>query len=959
MSILKYLLSIFLVALLGACGGGGGSAGTPTGSQPPVVVIADLTTDVPSGLTMAAGLTQSFTITGGTAPYRATASNLQVAVATINGRALTIGSIGAGASTILVSDADGRNVSVAVTVTVVSGVALYTTAPATLTVAKDTERAYLVGGGQAEYSVVASDTRIAVPSMVGTSLVIRGVNIGSTTVIIRDSKGATVSLAVTVGGQSPTGLFTTAPSSLTVAKDSTSSYSLGGGTAPYTVTSADVRIASISSSPSSFAIFGVGIGSTQAIVRDSAGATLNIAVTVGGNSPAAFFTNAPTTLAMAAGTTAGSFELRGGVQPYTSNSTDSRIAAATVNGNFFTIVAYKKGAATIQVIDSTGATLPVAVTVDGSGAGTGNTNAASIEILASAGSLNSAPGSSVSFIVTVKDGANTAVPAQEVAFSASSGTLIGANPTPVTNANGSISSVSLTPGVDTSNRIIRVLATIGGLTKSIDIPVVGTKLTIAGPGSALSDATNLAYSVTAADSGGRPIAGAVLTLSSADLGNAAVATVTTDISGSATFAFKPQSKTYTDTLRVSGLGTSAEIKVAVSNENFSFLLPVPGAKLDVGVNQTVQVQYKVGTVGQAGKPVLFSATRGVVSPSSAVTGDNGVATVSIISTTAGPVTISAESGTARTSLTAAYVAVTPATIVLQANPGAVPPNLGGGTVNQSSLSVIVRDLAGNPVADQVVNFTAIKDGSNGTISPGTSTTDSNGAATVQFIPGALTTAANGVQIRATVQRSPTITSDAFLTVSGEALFISIGRANTLTVVDTTTYEKDFQVYVTDANGSPAANRSIVMSLQPVSFGKGALRYSTITASGSTDNLTLAWLGGNTTSCPNEDLNLDGILQAGEDRNNNGRLEPGLPAVVNPGVVTTDAFGFGKLAVRYGKNYALWTRLQLKARSLVGGTESSSITLFDLEMTIEDARSPATPANFQSPFGVDLSCTSGL
>ncbi|OYU43085.1 MAG: hypothetical protein CFE44_20340 [Burkholderiales bacterium PBB4] len=222
--------------------------------------------------------------------------------------------------------------------------------------------------------------------------------------------------------------------------------------------------------------------------------------------------------------------------------------------------------------------------------------------------------------------------------------------------------------------------------------------------------------------------------------------------------------------------------------------------------------------------MTFSTTRGTVTPSSAVTGPDGVATVAVSSTTAGPVTISAESGTARTSLTAGYVATVPATIVLQANPGAIPPNSSGGSVNQSSLSVVVRDAAGNPVADQVVNFTAIKDGSNGTISPGTSTTDSNGSATVQFIPGALTTAANGVQIRATVQRLPTVTSDAFLTVSGEALFISIGRASTLTVVDTTTYQKDFQVYVTDANGSPASNRSIVMALEPVSYGKGQLVY---------------------------------------------------------------------------------------------------------------------------------------
>ena len=951
MSTFKYLLVTILLSLLAACGGGGGSAGTPVaGSQPPVVVIPDLKTDAPSGLTMALGISQSFTISGGTVPYRATASNLQIAIGSINGQALTIGSIGTGSSSILISDSAGKSVSIAVTVE--NSVALYTTAPSTLTVAKDTERAYLVGGGQPGYSVETSDSRIAIPSMVGTNLVIRGINIGSTTVILRDSKGATVSLAVIVGGQNPAGLFTTAPSSLTVAKDSTSSYALGGGAAPYTVTSADVRIASVSASASSLSIFGVGIGSTQITVRDALGASLSINVTVGGNSPAAFFTNAPTTLAMAAGSTAGSFELRGGVQPYSSNSTDSRIAAATVNGSFFTIVAYKKGVATIQLIDATGKALPVAVTVDGLGA-TGVTSAASIEILSSSGSLNSAPGSSVSFVVTVKDGLNTAVPAQEVVFSASSGTLTGANPTPVTNATGSITSVSLSPGADPSNRFITVLATVGNLSKSLVIPVVGTKLTIAGPGSALSGTSNLLYSVTAVDSSGKPISGAVLNVTSAS-GNAVSSnSVTTDVSGAATFTFRPTiAGIYTDILRVSGLGTAAEASVAISDENFSFVLPASGAKLAVNTNQTVQVRYISGGVGQPNRDVTFSTTRGsIVGLTTVKTDSTGTATIQINSSTAGPVTISAQSGTARSSLTAAYVALTPATIVLQANPGAIPPNTSGGTVNQSSLSVIVRDASGNPVADQVVNFTAVKDGSNGSIIPGTSTTDSNGSATVQFIPGALTTAANGVQITATVQRLPSISSTAFLTVSGQALFISIGRANVLTVVDTTTYQKDFQVYVTDANGSPASNRSIVMSLEPVSYGKGILVY------GTTPDGSKAWFGGDSISCANEDINFDGILQLGEDFNSSGKLEPGLPAVVNPGVVTTDAQGFGKLVIRYGKNFARWTRLQLKARSLVGGTESSSSAIYDLEMSVEDAKAEGTPANVFSPFGTATSCSS--
>ena len=130
--------------------------------------------------------------------------------------------------------------------------------------------------------------------------------------------------------------------------------------------------------------------------------------------------------------------------------------------------------------------------------------------------------------------------------------------------------------------------------------------------------------------------------------------------------------------------------------------------------------------------------------------------------------------------------------MVQANPGGVLPNATGTTLNQSSIEAVVRDATGNAVANRQVNFSTLVDISNGTLSPGSATTDANGRAQVQFIPGASSTPANGVVIQAEVA-STAIRSTTSLTVNGKSLFITIGFGNTIGNVDETTYTKDFSV----------------------------------------------------------------------------------------------------------------------------------------------------------------------
>ena len=905
-------------------------------------------TTAPATLAIAMGSPVTFALIGGTEPYLpAVNTNVAVATGMVNAgvKTLTITGIATGTTTVSVSDSAGAKVTIQVTV-VAPGV-MTIVGPTTVTIAAGTSDTYDIKAGVPLYIATSSNLAVAKPTIVVSATLqpqvkIEGVATGVASVVVTDQAGSTVTIAVTV--PAPSVLFTTAPTSgVYLANAEAVSYDIYGSTLAYTVRSSNTKvvIAAINATvPNKLDLQGVagGGGTASVFVSDTAGNTVTINVTVG--SANAFFVTAPNALTMGSNSWSW-YTVSGGAKPYNAGSSDDRVATGSIDPvtSLLTIHALSTGTATLNVSDALGATYSITVVVDNA---TGAASPAAIEILASSNTLSSAPASSVSFIVTVKDQANTAVPNRTVVFSADSGTVSGANPSPVTNSSGTISIVTLSPGTDATNRNIILTATTSGVSKTITIPVVGTKVSISGAGAALVGSAAQNFTVKAVDSSGKPVVGAVLAIKSSLLNGINPQTVTTDSSGAGTVAFTALN-VGDDTLTVTGLGTIGTTATTVSNADFSFTtLPATASLWPVSTANSVKVRYLVAGVPQSGFTVTFGSTRGILSATTAVTDVLGEATVNVSSTTAGPVTVSAQLGTARTSLTGAFIATVPASVVLQANPAAVLPNTSG-SANQSELSAIVRDAVGNPVQGVVVNFTAVTDGSNGTITPGSVTTDASGLAKAQFIPGSLSTSANGVRIDASLQANPSITKSAFLTVNGEALFISIGRSNLLINFNTTTYKKDFTVYVTDANGAPAANRSVTLSVDPVSYDKGYMAWSIIDEQ---------WVKVSTIApslCINEDNNRNGILDSLEDINSDGVLQPGIPAVITSSV-TTDAFGFAPFTLSYGKNYALWVQTAITAKSLVGGTESRLTQNYDLEMTAEDAKNKGSPANIYSPYG---------
>jgi len=109
-------------------------------------------------------------------------------------------------------------------------------------------------------------------------------------------------------------------------------------------------------------------------------------------------------------------------------------------------------------------------------------------------------------------------------------------------------------------------------------------------------------------------------------------------------------------------------------------------------------------------------------------------------------------------------------------------------------------------------------------------------------------------------------------------------------------------------------------------------------------------------CANEDANLDGILNPGEDYNGNGTLTPGNVVVASPGSLVTDSSGIANFYLIYGEQFAYWVDVNLVARATVSGTESRREQALNLPALADDVTNKTvTPAGVRSPFGVANDC----
>lgn len=243
---------------------------------------ANLYTTAPESFFMPSKATATYKIAGGLGPYTVTSSNTAIAEATVNNGVLTVtsGSV-AGKAALNIRDAKGSLVVVTANVSGDSAVALYTTAPSAISIGLGAAPSYSIQGGIGPFTATSSNAAVAKASVAGNALNITGLSTGVADVVIFDSTGASVKVTATVqGGSAIVPLYTTAPESITVAVGAKPTYTIAGGAAPYTVTSSNVNVITVSQAGTTFTAAGMVAGLASITIHDANGTAVNIAATV-------------------------------------------------------------------------------------------------------------------------------------------------------------------------------------------------------------------------------------------------------------------------------------------------------------------------------------------------------------------------------------------------------------------------------------------------------------------------------------------------------------------------------------------------------------------------------------------------------------------------------------------------------------------------------------------------------
>ncbi len=608
-------------------------------------------------------------------------------------------------------------------------------------------------------------------------------------------------------------------------------------------------------------------------------------------------------------------------------------------------------------------------------------SAAYVDLLVSSPQLNSDDATAVKLTALVKDSQNRAVADYKVYFTASSGILknlstgtageegASADGSAVTDASGTATAELGTSG-DPSSRTITLSATAGGARATNTVIVTGTTVSIDPPAFSLpfKDPAGKEITISLKNSAGAAIAGKAVSIASTT-GNSMFTPsgpYTTDNSGQVKVAVTNATDTVEDTITVAAIGVSSQATLTINMAKLTVGAPAADTHVEINTAQAFTVTYTENDAAVSGKTIYFTTTRGTLTPSSRVTDASGTATVSVSSGNSGPAVLTAYTtgaAPASTQVSIIFVAKTATKMDLSAFPAIINTNAAGQTAEQSLVKAIVRDDQDNLVMEKAVDFRIIQDASAGELSKGSATTDMYGMAATNYIAGGAPSGLNNVIIRATVQDAPAVTRTTTLTVGNQALFISLATGPAITKVDPNKYQKNYVALVTDAAGSPKAGAVVTATVTPMYYRKGYWVWNagntiwdqilTLAIPLSTDPLDLAcWNEDGITQNPLYDYN--GILDAGEDQNNNSRLEPGNVASVTATV--TDDSGHSTVSITYANDYAYWVNVKLEVRASLFGSTASAVQYFNLPGAATDYIQPGvSPPGNPSPFGSNSTC----
>lgn len=595
--------------------------------------------------------------------------------------------------------------------------------------------------------------------------------------------------------------------------------------------------------------------------------------------------------------------------------------------------------------------------------------AASLDLLASPTTVKSDGSTSTTITVTALNAANAAVQGVTVTMSADTGVLGSA--TIVTGAAGT-APVTFSSGSSKINRTATITATAGAVSAQIPVQIVGSTVTVNSTGATLPDdgSSPVTLTVTAKDAGGNTVPNAAVTLTKTGSGNVTLtpSSGVTDASGQLSVTASGVASGAV-TVSAAALGATATSALTVSPSAATFAIDQQTLNGAVVAGNPAITAMKIGQSlavrvnAPSAANVTFATTTGVWN------GTSSVATVPVVAgkATATLTTTQASVATVQVydplvpatsdSLTVGMTSATAASITIQPSPSVVSKSVGT-TTGSSTLIAMVRDANNQPVGDAPVSFSIVNPTGGGeTVSPvvvlSAATTAgglSLGEARTSFTSGSLSSGAGGVQIRASVVGTTVATepvgvnltssgNDAAVVVGGTAGSVAFGTATVIaTDASNANYVRDMSVLVSDSNGNPAPQGTVVnLSAWPIAWSTGSA------CSVDADTAT-------TGTFYNEDVNENLILDSGEDGTrryySSGTTVVG--GTINsastpsnsfggslPATVTTDASGVAAFKLTYTKLSAIWTITRIRARTVVQGSDAVGEIVLRLDPTVPD------------------------
>ena len=338
MKSLNLLSGFFLIAVLFLFSCKGSDTGFAPGSPANPVAVSPVVIS-PVAVTLATSNVQSFSATGGVAPYAYSIFSGSGSIALTTGVFTAPGS--AGFTTVRVTDAAGQVSDAIVTVNPALQIS-----PVTQSITVNNTQSFLATGG-------VSPITFSIVSGVGsvdtnTGLYTAPATPGSAVVRATDARGNISDAAVSVFAS-----LGISPATITLAVNNTATFTAGGGGSPYTY-SIFTGTGSIDATTGVYTATPVS-GSATVRVTDSLGATANAFVTV---NPA--LTISPTSQTVFVNTT---ITLTGanGVTPYTFSIVTGTGSINPTTGDF--TAPASNGTATVRVTDSAGNTVDASLTV--------------------------------------------------------------------------------------------------------------------------------------------------------------------------------------------------------------------------------------------------------------------------------------------------------------------------------------------------------------------------------------------------------------------------------------------------------------------------------------------------------------------------------------------------------------------------------------------------------------------